>query len=56
MNDSPSWETMYSDEKYRWFWPPAYDPESSPSELESVVSLLKARPGGHLLDLACGLG
>jgi ubiquinone/menaquinone biosynthesis C-methylase UbiE len=56
MDASPSWETMYSDEKYSWFWPPAYDPNSSPAEAEVVVSLLGAQPGARLLDLACGLG
>jgi SAM-dependent methyltransferase len=56
MEGSASWETMYSNEKYRWFWPPAYDPKSSPAELEAVVSLLGAQPGTRLLDLACGQG
>jgi SAM-dependent methyltransferase len=56
MTASPSWETMYRDEKYSWFWPPAYDPEGSPSELESVLSFLGAEPGARVLDLACGLG
>ena len=56
MDASSSWETMYSDEKYTWFWPPAYDPKSSPAELETVVSLLGAQPGTRLLDLACGQG
>ena len=56
MAASPSWETMYRDEKYRWFWPPAHDPHASPDELETLISLLDAQPGGRLLDLACGLG
>lgn len=57
MDDSPaSWERMYHDEKYRWFWPPAYDSTSSPPEIEAIVSLLGAEPGTRLLDLACGLG
>ncbi|NLE44709.1 MAG: methyltransferase domain-containing protein [Chloroflexi bacterium] len=57
MGDSPSsWEAMYCDEKYSWFWPPAYDSKSDPPEIEAVVSLLGARPGTRLLDLACGRG
>jgi ubiquinone/menaquinone biosynthesis C-methylase UbiE len=57
MDDSPaSWEAMYCDEKYSWFWPPAYDSKSSPPEIEAVVSLLGAQPGTKLLDLACGQG
>jgi ubiquinone/menaquinone biosynthesis C-methylase UbiE len=57
MDDSPSsWETMYHDEKYSWFWPPAYDATSSLPEAEAVVSLLGAQPATRLLDLACGQG
>jgi hypothetical protein len=57
MDDSPSsWEAMYRDEKYSWFWPPAYDSKSNPPEIEAVVSLLGAQPGTKLLDLACGQG
>lgn len=56
MDASPSWETMYRDETYSWFWPPAYDPTGSPSDVEAVVSLLGAQPGTRLLDLACGQG
>lgn len=57
MDDSPSsWEAMYRDEKYSWFWPPAYDSKSKPPEIEAVISLLGAQPGTKLLDLACGQG
>lgn len=56
MDTSSSWERMYGDEKYSWFWPPAYDPNSTPSEVEAVVSLLGVQPGTRLLDLACGQG
>ena len=56
MENSPSWEAMYRDEKYSWFWPPAYDPKSSPYEVESIVSLLGVQPRARLLDLACGQG
>src|SRR5262245_24371388 len=56
MEASSSWEMMYRDEKYRWFWPPAYDPKSSPPETEAIVSLLGVQPGTRLLDLACGQG
>ena len=56
MDESPSWEVMYRDEKYSWFWPPAYDPESRPFEVESIVALLEAQAGLRLLDLACGQG
>jgi ubiquinone/menaquinone biosynthesis C-methylase UbiE len=57
MNNSlPSWEAMYADEKFSWFWPPAYKPDSDPPELESILSLLDAQPGARILDLACGLG
>ncbi len=56
MDNSPSWEAMYRDEKYSWFWPPAYDSKSSPPEVEAVVSLLGAKPKTRLLDLACGQG
>jgi hypothetical protein len=51
MDASSSWETMYRDEKYSWFWPPAYDPKSSPPETEAIVSLLGVQPGTRLLDL-----
>jgi len=53
---SPSWEAMYADEKFSWFWPPAYEPESDPAELASILSLLDAQPGARILDLACGRG
>jgi len=56
MESPPSWEVMYGDEKYCWFWPPAYDPGFSPPDLEAVVSFLEAQPGARLLDLACGQG
>ena len=56
MDNSPSWETMYRDEKYSWFWPPAYDARTTPPEIEAIVSLLGAQPGTRLLDLACGQG
>ena len=56
MDNTPSWEVMYADRKYDWFWPPAYDPASSPPEVEAVISLLGALPGTRLLDLACGQG
>ena len=53
---SPSWEAMYADDKFSWFWPPAYDPKSSPPELKSILSLLEPQAGERLLDLACGQG
>jgi ubiquinone/menaquinone biosynthesis C-methylase UbiE len=56
METSPSWESMYQDEKYSWFWPPSYDPEASPDELEAVVAHMQAPPGSRWLDLACGQG
>ncbi len=56
MDNPPSWEAMYHDNKYSWFWPPAYDPQSSPPEIQGVISLLDAQPGAELLDLACGQG
>jgi 2-polyprenyl-3-methyl-5-hydroxy-6-metoxy-1,4-benzoquinol methylase len=56
MDNSPSWETMYCDEKYSWFWPPAYDARTTPPEIAAIVSLLGARSGTRLLDLACGQG
>jgi len=56
MDEPPSWEAMYRDKKYSWFWPPAYDPKSSPPEVEAVISLLGPQPGARLLDLACGQG
>lgn len=55
-DSSPSWDAMYADERFSWFWPPAYDPRSSPPEVDAIVSLLGARPGTRLLDVACGLG
>lgn len=53
---TPSWESMYADDKFRWFWPPAFDPHSDPPELASILSLLDAQTGTRLLDLACGQG
>jgi ubiquinone/menaquinone biosynthesis C-methylase UbiE len=55
-NTLPSWEAMYADEKFSWFWPPAYEPESDPPELADILSLLDAQPGARMLDLACGRG
>jgi ubiquinone/menaquinone biosynthesis C-methylase UbiE len=52
----PSWERMYADERYAWFWPPAYEPESDRPEPAAVFALLDGRPGQRLLDLACGRG
>lgn len=52
----PSWEAMYADEKFSWFWPPAYEPNADPPELASILTLLNAQPGARILDLACGLG
>ena len=51
-----SWEVMYADERFSWFWPPAFDPEQEPLHVESIVALLGAQPGACLLDLACGRG
>ncbi|HRW08201.1 MAG TPA: class I SAM-dependent methyltransferase [Caldilineaceae bacterium] len=56
MDATPSWEMMYRDEKYRWFWPPAYDPITNAAEVANVIRLLAAEPDTRLLDLACGLG
>ena len=56
MDNSPYWEAIYRDEKYSWLWPPAYDSQSSPYEVESIVSLLGIQKGTRLLDLACGQG
>jgi len=56
MSDVPSWEMMYRDQKYSWFWPPAYDPDSSPYNVDEVISLFDPQPGARLLDLACGQG
>jgi ubiquinone/menaquinone biosynthesis C-methylase UbiE len=56
MGNSPSWEAMYGDEEYSWFWPPVYNPKSNLREIEAVVALLEAQPGTRLLDLACGQG
>ena len=51
-----SWKVMYADERFSWFWPPAFDPEQEPLHVESIVTLLGAQPGTRLLDLACGRG
>jgi ubiquinone/menaquinone biosynthesis C-methylase UbiE len=53
---NPSWESMYADERFHWFWPPAFDPHSDPPELASILSLLEPQPDSRLLDLACGQG
>lgn len=50
------WQSMYADAKYRWFWPPAYDPAAEPRELAFILSQIGARPDARLLDLGCGLG
>lgn len=52
----PSWQRLYADEAFSWIWPPAYEPNSNPPELEEILSLLEAQPGARVLDLACGLG
>lgn len=56
MDAKPCWESMYSQEEYSWFWPPAFDPASNDPHVDSVIGLLGARPGTRVLDLACGLG
>ena len=53
---SPSWQRLYADETFSWIWPPAYEPNSNPPELEQILSLLKPHKGARFLDLACGLG
>lgn len=53
---SPSWQRLYADEEFSWIWPPAYEPNSNPPELEQILSLLKPQKGARVLDLACGLG
>ncbi len=53
---APSWQRLYTDEEFSWIWPPAYEPNSNPPELEQILSLLEAQPGARFLDLACGLG
>lgn len=55
-NPSPSWQRIYADEEFNWLWPPAYEPGSTPPELESILSLLQPQNGARFLDLACGLG
>ena len=52
----PSWQRLYADETFSWIWPPAYESNSNPPELEQILSLLEAQPGARFLDLACGLG
>ncbi len=56
MTGTLSWEVMYTDERFSWFWPPAFDPEQEPLHVQSIVALLGAQPGTRLLDLACGRG
>ncbi len=56
MTGTLSWKVMYADERFSWFWPPAFDPEQEPLHVESVVALLGTQPGARLLDLACGRG
>ena len=53
---APSWQRLYADETFSWIWPPAYEPNSNPPELEQILSLLEPQPGARFLDLACGLG
>ena len=53
---SPSWQRLYADEEFNWIWPPAYEPNSNPPELDQILSLLKPQEGARFLDLACGLG
>ena len=53
---SPSWQRIDADEKFSWLWPPAYDPNSNPPELESIFFLLEPQTDARFLDLACGLG
>ena len=53
---APSWQRLYADEEFSWIWPPAYEPNSNPPELEQILSLLEAQPRARVLDLACGLG
>ena len=53
---SPSWQRLYADEEFNWIWPPAYEPNSNPPELEEILSLLEPQQGARVLDLACGLG
>lgn len=53
---APSWQRLYADETFSWIWPPAYEPNSNPPELEQILSLLEPQEGARLLDLACGLG
>ncbi|MCY3897183.1 MAG: methyltransferase domain-containing protein [Caldilineaceae bacterium] len=53
---APSWQRLYAEEEFSWIWPPAYEPNSNPRELEQILSLLEAQPGARVLDLACGLG
>ena len=56
MTGTLSWQAMYADDRFSWFWPPAFDPEQEPLHVESIVTLLGAQPGTRLLDLACGRG
>lgn len=56
MTGALSWEVMYADERFSWFWPPAFDPKKEPPYVESIVTLLEAKPGTRVLDLACGQG
>lgn len=53
---SRSWQRIYADEKFSWLWPPAYQPNSNPPELEEILALLAPQPGARILDLACGRG
>ena len=53
---SPSWQRIDADEKFSWLWPPAYEPNSNPPELESIFFLLEPQTDARFLDLACGLG
>ena len=50
------WEVIYRDERYRWIWPPEYDPQNPPFQPDVIVKLLDACPPARVLDLACGQG
>ncbi|MXZ19542.1 MAG: hypothetical protein F4Y84_02815 [Caldilineaceae bacterium SB0665_bin_25] len=32
----PSWQSLYTDETRSWIWPPAYEPNSNPRELDQA--------------------
>jgi ubiquinone/menaquinone biosynthesis C-methylase UbiE len=56
MSQTPEWPVAFFDDDYLRIYRPQFLPERTEAETQFIASSLGLRPGGGVLDLACGVG